>query len=253
MQKKLVVCRSGAGDGARPATHGRANRGARQAPDRKRYQAADGRTDAGARRAAFDGARAGIRMPMTVMVVIATVIGRVGDPVNFHVTLVGRVPVVIVIGDGRGFAIGIAMMHAPAGAILVAGDIGPFGGLGAGDGGRHQGRARDSEKRAQTKGRVKHFHVLSFFIISRFQQALATTSGDYRSGDIPRAPKLLLVLITLIIRTASFCTSSLRVEDRAWTGRRRETQGASIMPHYLTDRRREIATVLGKLDIFNWV
>ena len=68
-----------AGDSARPATHGRANRGAGRAPDRKRYETPDRRANAGARRPARHGASAGIRVPMSIPIVISTVIGRVGD------------------------------------------------------------------------------------------------------------------------------------------------------------------------------
>ncbi len=119
-----------AGHSAGPATHSRAHCGAGRAPDRKRYDTPDRRADTGARRSAGDGARAGIGAPTSIPVVIS-------GPIN-------RVRTIAVIGDRRGFPVGIHPARPPAIAILIAGNIGTFDRLGASCRGDHQGCARDS-------------------------------------------------------------------------------------------------------------
>ncbi len=113
-----------AGDGTRPATHGSANRGAGQAPDRNRYDTPDRCAKAGTGHAALYGASAGIRVPMAIPIIISTVIGRVRDPMNMLITLVSVVIIGVVVGDRRVCPVGITLMHAPAFAVRIAGDIG---------------------------------------------------------------------------------------------------------------------------------
>ena len=160
----LALGRRGcAGDSACPATHGRTNRGAGRAPDRKRHDTPDCRADAGTRHSALHGASAGIRVPMSLLIVISPVIGRVGNPVNMLIAMVGVVPIGIVVGDRPVCAVGIQPMHPPACAVGITCDIGTFGSLGFGYRGDQQGCARNSEKRTQSKGSVKPSHVSSFF------------------------------------------------------------------------------------------
>ena len=101
----ILICLAGrrgcAGDSARSATHGCANRGAGRASDRKRHETPDRCTDAGTLRAARHGASAGVRVPTSIPLVIPTVIGRVGEPVNMLILLVGGVPIGVVVGDRR--------------------------------------------------------------------------------------------------------------------------------------------------------
>ena len=160
--------RGGTGDSARPATHGSANRGAGQAPDRYCHDTPDGRADAGTGRAARHDARAGIGVPATIVLIIAAVVGRVGDPADMLIAAVGVVPITVVIGDGRGFAIGVHVMHPPALAIRIAGDIASAFSLGAGCQGHH--RARKCEQRAQTECSVKLFHREPFKAANRIRQ-----------------------------------------------------------------------------------
>jgi hypothetical protein len=77
------------------------------------------------------GASAGIRVPTSAALVISAVIGRVGQPVNMLIVLVGVVPIGIVVGDRPVVPIGKHPMYPPAIAIPVAGDIGAIGRLGA--------------------------------------------------------------------------------------------------------------------------
>jgi len=72
--------RRGTDGSAGPATHRRANRGARRASNRKRYHTTDCRADAGTRRRALQGASAAVCVPTSVGIVIAAIIGRVGEP-----------------------------------------------------------------------------------------------------------------------------------------------------------------------------
>jgi hypothetical protein len=148
--------RSCAGHSAGPATHSRAHGGAGHAPDRKRHDTPDRRADAGARHSTGYSARAGIRVPMSIPVVIA-------GPIN-------RVRAISVIGNRRGFPVGIHPASPPAIAILVAGNIGTFGRLGASYRGGHQGCARNSQKRAHSKGSVKFSHLEPFFAFSPFDR-----------------------------------------------------------------------------------
>jgi hypothetical protein len=163
-QDLAAGCRGCAGDSARPATHGRANRGAGRTPDRKRHETPDGRANTGARSPARHGASAGIRVPMCIPIIITTVI--VGEPANMLVMLVGGVPIGVVVSDRRGFPVGIHLMRPPAIAVLIAGDIASFR-LGAGYRGRHRNCARNSEKRTQSKRGVEPSHVSPFFAAIR--------------------------------------------------------------------------------------
>jgi len=85
-------------------------------------------------------------VPTPIPHVIPTVIFRVGEPANMLIMLVGVIPVGVVVSDRRGCPIGIPLMHPPAFAVLIAGDVRACGGLGVGDGGHHQGYARNGEK-----------------------------------------------------------------------------------------------------------
>ena len=157
-----------AGDSARPATHGCANRSAGRAPDRKRHQTPYRRTDSGAGRTARHGARTGIGVPTPIPLVISAVIGRIGDPPNMLITAVGIVPIGIVIGDRRSFPISVQVMHPPAFAVRIAGYITSFDRLGAGIYGRYC--ARDREQGTQSKRNVKLSHVEPFMAASRIRQ-----------------------------------------------------------------------------------
>lgn len=111
----LVLGRRGcAGSSARPATHGRSNRRAGRAPDWKCHDTPDRRADASARYPAFHGASAGIRVPVSIAIVISPVIARVGEPVNMLITPVSGVPIGVVVGDRPFFPVGIHPMYPPA-------------------------------------------------------------------------------------------------------------------------------------------
>ena len=121
----------------------------------------------------FDRARGRIGVPFTALV-IAAVIARVVAPVDVGVVLVRVVPVGVVIGDRRGVAVGVPLMHAPAVARLVAGDIGLLGRIGGRD--RRRGRAADhqGQKRTHAQRSGKHLHSIIL----------------QRSGQRPRHPSL---------------------------------------------------------------
>ena len=167
----VLGCRSCAGGSARPATHGRANRGAGRAPDWKRHDTPDRRAEPSARYPALHGASAGIRVPVSIVIVISPVIVRVGEPVNMLITPVSVVPIGVVINDRPVLPVGIHPMHPPACAVVIAGDIGTFGSLGAGYRGRHQGCARNSENRTQSKCSVKPSHVSPFIVAGQSHPA----------------------------------------------------------------------------------
>jgi len=150
------------GDNARAAADGRANPRAGRAPDRKRYETPNRRANASAHRPARHDATGGIRVPMCIPIVISTIIGRVGHPANMFITTVGVVPSGVVVGDRHVSPIGIQPTDSPAVAVLIAGDIGSFDSLGAGDSGRHQGCARNSKNGSQSKRSVKPSHVSPF-------------------------------------------------------------------------------------------
>ena len=118
-------CRGRASDSASPTAHRRANRGARRATDRKCHETPNRRTDTGTCSTARHSASGRVTMPASVLLVIAAVIGRIGEPVDMLVMQVGIVPIGVVIGDRRFCAIGIQPVYPPAFAILIAGDIGP--------------------------------------------------------------------------------------------------------------------------------
>jgi hypothetical protein len=158
----IVGRRSCAGDNARPATDGRANRRAGRAPDRKRYETANRRAKASAHRPTRHDATRGIRVPTCTPIVISTIIGRVGDPANMPIVMVGVVPIGVVVDDRHVWPVGIQTMDPPAIVVLIAGDIGSFDSLGARDSGRRQGCACKSEKRSQFKRSVKPSHGVTF-------------------------------------------------------------------------------------------
>src|SRR3569832_2610979 len=143
-----VVGRRGrAGDSARAATHSRADRRARRAADRKRYETADGCAKACTHGATFHGARARVSMPASIMFIVSPVIGRVGEPANLRVVLMGLVPLGVVVPDGPVCPVGVQLVHAPAFAVLVAGDVAGRDSFGARCRGNQQGcRARKCEK-----------------------------------------------------------------------------------------------------------
>jgi hypothetical protein len=160
---RSVVRRGGcAGDGARATAHRGANRRARGAPNRKRHDTPDGRADTSARRPARQGARARIRVPTPIPIVISTVIVRVGAPVHMLVTLVGVIPIGIVIGDRRVRPVSIPPVHPPAIAVLIAGNISPFNCIGARDGRYHRASAHQGENRTQSERSSKDFHGIVF-------------------------------------------------------------------------------------------
>lgn len=159
-----------AGDSARPAAHGCANRSAGCAPDRKRYDTPDRRTEAGAHHSAFHGASAGIRVPTSIPIVIPPVIDRVGEPANIVIILVGGVPIGVAVCERPVFPVGIQPFHPPACAVRIACDVGTFDRLGAGYRGGHQGCARNSEKRTQSNRSVKPSHFSTFFTGSHLRQ-----------------------------------------------------------------------------------
>jgi hypothetical protein len=108
-----------------------------------------------------------IFVPTPIPIVISAVIGRVGEPMNMLIILVGVVPIGVVIDDRGVWPVGITLMHPPAFAVLIAGDIASVDSFGAGDRGRHQGCTRNSEKRTQSKRSVKPFHVSPFIVAIR--------------------------------------------------------------------------------------
>lgn len=166
----LVVRRRGrACDSARSATHGCANRCTGRASDRKRYETPDSRTETGTRRTTFHRASAGIRVPSSVGYIISAVIVRIGEPANMLIMLMSGVPIGVVIPDWHIFTIGVQPMHSPARAVLITRDIGFFDRFGAGDCGRHQSCACNSEKRTQSKRSVKLSHASPFIWVSRIR------------------------------------------------------------------------------------
>ena len=162
-QEALIVGPRGcAGNNARPATDGRANRRAGRAPDRNRYETANRRANASAHRPVRHDATGGIGVPMCIPIVISTVIGRVGDPANMFISTVGVVPIGFVVGDRRVCPVRVHPMDSPAIAVLIAGDIGSFDSLGAGDTGCQQRCARNGEKGTESKRSVRPSHVSPF-------------------------------------------------------------------------------------------
>jgi hypothetical protein len=121
-------------------------------------------------------------MPTSITFIIAAVIGRVGDPANMLIGLVGVVPIRVVIGDRRSFPMSVQVMHPPAFAVRIARDIASIFSLGAGCCGHHC--AREYEQRAHCKRSVKLSHVEPFKAANRIRQ-LSVRNERNRKTMVP--------------------------------------------------------------------
>jgi hypothetical protein len=95
--------------------------------------------------------------------VIPPVIGRVGTPMNMLIAVMRIVPIGAVVCDRPVRAVGIQLVHPPAVAAVITGDVGTFSSLSARACRNHQGCSRNGEKRTHSKRNMKLSHEAPFF------------------------------------------------------------------------------------------